>query len=362
MSALWADTHARFAIDDARVYAAGFSGTVRFSCVLALAAPGTIAGVIGAGAGFPFGTPPKKGNPFVFFGAVGDRDFNYYEMNDLDVALTAVAVPHRIEHFAGPHEWPPPELATEAVAWMEVQAMKAGKRPKDAALVETQWTADRARAQALAAPHPADALRIWKAMAANYAGLRDVAEAEKEAGALAASPACQKELHDREERDRRDKKILADGPAILGQIKAGNEPVTVAQIAAQLKIPELKGRSASADPEESLSAKRILNTYLGQTRFYLPQLYREHKEYDRAIFVLSVGAEIRPDDPWTWAEIARFNALKGKAGTKKALEALHKAADKGLADPKLLTEGDDFAALRQDEEFRQILAQVEKRH
>jgi predicted esterase len=361
MSALWADTHARFAIDESRVYAAGFSGTVRFSCILALTAPGTIRGIIGAGAGFPFGTPPKKGNPFDFFGTVGDRDFNYYEMNDLDAALTAVAVPHRIEHFAGTHAWPPAELATQAVAWMEVQAMKAGKRPKDAALVEAQWSADRARAQAQATSHPADALHTWKAMAADYAGLRDVAEAEREAAALAASPACQKELREREERDRRDKKILADGPAILARANPGNEPVTVAQIAAQLKIPELKARAASADAEESLAAKRILNTYLGQTRFYLPQTYREHKEYDRAIFMLSVGAEILPDDPWTWVEIARFHALKGKAGHKKALEALHTAADKGLADARLLTEGNDFAALRQEEEFRQVLAQVERR-
>jgi predicted esterase len=362
MSAMWADTHARFAIDDSRVYAAGFSGTVRFACILALTAPGTISGVIGAGAGFPFGTPPKKGNPFVFFGTVGDRDFNYYEMNDLDASLTALAVAHRIEHFAGTHDWPPAPLATQAVAWMEMQAMKAGKRPQDSALVETQWTADRERAQVLAASHPADALHTWRAMAADYAGLRDVAEAEREAASLAASPACQKELREREERDRRDKKILADGPSILAQINPGNEPVTVAQIAAQLKIPELKARAASADVEESLAAKRILNTYLGQTRFYLPQMYRERKEYDRAIFVLSVGAEIVPDDPWVWVGIARFQALKGKAGHKKALEALHKAADKGLADTKILTEGKDFAALSQEEEFRQILVQVEKQH
>ncbi|HEV7504751.1 MAG TPA: hypothetical protein VGS07_07570 [Thermoanaerobaculia bacterium] len=361
MSALWADTHARFAIDESRVYAAGHSGTVRFACILALAAPGTISGIIGASAGFPFGTPPQKGNPFVFFGTAGDHDFNYYEMNDLDASLTAVAVPHRIEHFAGTHEWPPAALATQAVAWMEMQAMKAGKRPKDAALVEAQWSADRAPAQGLAAGHPADALHIWKSMAADYAGLRDVAEAEREAAALAASPACQKELRDREERDRRDKKILADGPGILARINAGNDPVTVGQIAAQLKIPELKVRAASADAEESLAAKRILNTYLGQTRFYLPQMYRERKEYDRAIFVLSVGAEIVPDDPWTWVGIARFHALKGKTGHKKALEALHKAADKGLNDASVLTEGKDFAALRQEEEFRQILTQVEKR-
>ncbi len=369
MRALWADTHDRFAIDESRVYAAGFSGTVRFSCILALAAPGTIRGIIGAGAGFPFGTPPKRGNPFVYFGTVGDRDFNWYEMNDLDAALDAVAVPHRIEHFAGIHSWPPPELAAEAVAWMERIAMKDGQRPKDPAVVAAQWDADRERARARAAAgHLADALHTWRAMAADYAGLRpaaDLAEAGREAAALAASPACQKELRDRAERDRRDKQILADGPVILARSdpaqNPGKDPLTVAQTVALLKIPELKARAASADAEESLAARRILNTYLGQTGFYLPQRYRERKEYDRAVFVLTVGAEIRPDDPWVWTEIARFHALKGAPGHKKALEALRKAESKGLADPTLLTEGDDFAALRQDEEFRQILAQVEKR-
>src|SRR6185503_17219441 len=44
--ALWADTHARFRLDDGRVYVAGLSGTVRLSCLLALAAPGTVSGVI----------------------------------------------------------------------------------------------------------------------------------------------------------------------------------------------------------------------------------------------------------------------------------------------------------------------------
>ena len=76
MRAMWADTHGRLAIDDRRIYAAGFSGTVRSCCALARAVPGAIAGIIGAGAGFPFHEPPKKGDPFVFFGTLGDKDFN----------------------------------------------------------------------------------------------------------------------------------------------------------------------------------------------------------------------------------------------------------------------------------------------
>ena len=355
--ALWADTHARFAIDDARVYAAGYSGTVRFACILALTAPGTIAGIIGAGAGFPFGSPPKKDNPFAFFGTVGDRDFNWYEMNDLDRAMGALSLPHRREHFSGLHDWPPADLAMKAVAWMELQAMKSGKREKNPALVEAEWNRDREQAKSQAAAHPADALHTWRAMAADYAGLRDVAEAEREAAALAASPACQKELRERDERDRRDKDLLARAPAILARANPVNGPATAAQIAAELKIPELKVRAASADVEESLSAKRILNTYLGQTMSYQPQSFLEKKEYDRAIFMISVGAEIRPEEPGPWVEIAAIQARKGRAGRKKALEALRTAADKGLANPAAL-DREAFKDLRQDEEFQRILARV----
>ena len=358
MKALWADTHARFSIDDRRVYAAGYSGTVRFACVLALTAPGSIAGVIGASAGFPFGSPPKKDNPFVFYGTYGDRDFNYYEMRDLDKTLTALAVPHRIEGFAGLHDWPPADLATRAVGWMELQAMKKGLREKSPALIEAAWAADREMARAQAATHPADALHTWSAMVADYAGLRDVSEAEREAAALAASPACQQELRQREERDRRDKEILANAPGILARASPGNEPVTVAQIAAALKIPELRKRAESADVEESLSAKRILSTYLGQTTSYLPQTFLAKKQYDRAIFMLALAAEIRPEAAGLWVEMAALHARKGKSGHKKALECLHTALDRGFANPKALEREAAFAELRKEPEFREIVTRM----
>jgi poly(3-hydroxybutyrate) depolymerase len=355
MRALWADTHARLSIDDRRVYVAGHSGTVRFACVLALAAPGSVAGVIGASAGFPIGSTPAKDNPFIFYGTYGDRDFNYYEMRDLDQTLGAVAVPHRIEGFAGTHEWPPADLATRAVGWMEIQAMKSGLREKSPELIETEWSADRERARAQAAVHPADAFHTWSAMAVDYAGLRDVSEAEHEAAALTASPACQKEVREREARDRRDKEILASAPGILARANPGNEPVTVAQIAAALKIPELKKRIESPDPEESLSAKRILNTYFGQLAFYQPQALLPKKKYDLAIFMMSIAAEIHSETPDLWVEMAKVYALKGKPGHKKALECLRTAVDKGLADRTLL-ETPEFSELRKEAKFLEILA------
>src|SRR6185436_9427379 len=139
---------ARFAIDDRRVYALGFSGLVRFAVSLALTAPGSLAGVIGANGGWPLGKTPTKQNDIPFFFTVGDTDFAYYELRDLQEKLETAGLSHRLEIFAGSHQWPPEELFTRAVAWMELIAMRRGLRMKDAALIDALWSEDLARARA----------------------------------------------------------------------------------------------------------------------------------------------------------------------------------------------------------------------
>jgi predicted esterase len=362
MRAMWSDTHARFAIDDKRVYAAGFSGTVRFACILGLSAPGSLAGIFGAGAGFPNDVTPKADNPFVFFGTVGDHDFNYYEMMELDRKMDALHLPHRIELWEGPHDWPPAALAGQGIAWLELAAMKSGLREKVPALIEPQWTADRDRARAQeVAGKLWQAHHTWEAMAAGYAGLRDITEAQKRAEEIAAGDAFKKQAKERQDRIAHDMKQLAEGPQILAKANVGGEPMTPAQVANELKVPQLKARLESADPEERLSAQRIINTLLAQTSFYIPQALLAKKEYDRTVFMLSVAAQIKPESSKVWVLIAAAHARKGKAGHKKALEALHKAVDLGLSDPSVLEEEPAFADLRQDEGYRQIAAQVAQR-
>ena len=365
MHALWADTHARFTINDKRVYAAGYSGTVRFACLLALSAPGSIAGIFGAGAGFPNDVTPKANNPFVFFGTVGDRDFNYYEMMELDQQMDAVHLPHRIELWEGPHDWPPAALAGQGIAWLDLAAMKSGLREKVPALIEPQWKADgeRARSQE-AAGQLWQAHHTWEAMATGYAGLLDateIAQAKKKAEEIAAGAAFKKQAKEQQERIARDLKQLADARQILAKANAGDDSTTAWQVANELKIAQLKTRLASADPEEKLSARRVLNTILAQTSFYVPQMLLARKDYDRAAFMLSIAAQIEPESPYIWVQIAAAHALKGKAGRKKALEALRKAADLGLADPAALDGEPAFAELRDDESYRQIAAQVAQR-
>lgn len=118
LDAMWRDTHARLRLDPARRFVAGFSGTARFAALAGLAYKGGIAGVVGAGAGFPAEVPPRPGMPFAYFGAVGDEDFNFAEMRALDRRLDEIGAPHRVVVFGGGHRWPPPEVVGEALAWL----------------------------------------------------------------------------------------------------------------------------------------------------------------------------------------------------------------------------------------------------
>lgn len=365
MRAMWTDTHGRLAIDDRRIYAAGFSGTVRSCCTLARAVPGTIAGIVGAGAGFPFHEPPRKGDPFVFFGTVGDKDFNYYEMMDLEPRLQEAGIVHRVEIFDGIHQWPPEELATRALGWMELQAMRAGTRPRDAAIVDELWKQTLAKArEAEAAGDLFLAHRYYSGAAADFAGLRaaeDLAEAARKTAELAANPALQRDWKERAARLSRDKEMLEQAPGILAAVNPAGEPVTLAQVVAALKIPELRVKAKSAaDPEERLSAQRVLNTLGVQTSYYLPQAFNEHKEYDRAVFVLSIAAEIDPENPAVWYSRAAAYAREGDS--KRALADLLKSVDKGWKDLAALQREEAFAPLRKDPEYQRVIAALQARN
>src|ERR1044071_9122925 len=81
LNAMLNDTHARFAIDDRRLYTAGFSGGARVASAVGHSLD--IAGVIACGGGFPTNLAPSRATPFVLFGTAGTEDFNYPEMRQL---------------------------------------------------------------------------------------------------------------------------------------------------------------------------------------------------------------------------------------------------------------------------------------
>src|ERR1041384_7009871 len=98
-NAILTDAHQRFAIDDERSYATGFSGGAPAAVRIAAACK-CLAGVIANGAGFPVDLAPSPQMHFVFFGAAGVDDFNYPELRNLQEPLTKAGIVHRFQAFA----------------------------------------------------------------------------------------------------------------------------------------------------------------------------------------------------------------------------------------------------------------------
>lgn len=354
--ALLADADRRFAVDPRRAYVAGFSGTARGAWAIGLGLPDAVAGVIAASGGSPQGAPPAADLPFAVFATAGAADFNYQEMRTVAERLDALGLPHRLAIFAGRHGWPPPEDCAEAVAWLELQAMRTGRRPRDEALVEAlfvRWL-ERARA-AEADGDPLAAYERFREVARDFAGLRDVAAARAAAERLAASEAvtsgqaARRRAAGWEEARRRQVGELVAALQAPGQI-----PSPQVGTRAEALIRNLNRQAgAESDPHQAAAARRVLEHFFSLLSFYLPRDFLARGDHARALIPLALAVEIREDNPWVWYNLA---CAEARAGSKRrALDALERAVGAGFADRAHLEADDDLAPLRADERFREIV-------
>lgn len=114
LESLVRDTHERFAIDDTRVYLAGFSGGARLA--LGWARNGRITGVIACGAAFG-GDVPKEAT-FPVYATAGVDDFNYDEVYEMCRELYHRGVRQRFVEFPGGHDWLPEALTGPAIDFL----------------------------------------------------------------------------------------------------------------------------------------------------------------------------------------------------------------------------------------------------
>jgi dienelactone hydrolase len=357
INALWKDTHERLSIDDARVYAAGFSGGARVANGLAVACGGCVAGVISSGAGFPPENTPTASLPYAFFGTVGVDDFNFREMRPLERTLDALGVVSRLATFDGRHQWCPEEVCAEGVEWMELLAMGRGRRPKDDALIDGALARYAARAEQLR--RPADAYERYaalRAVAQTFDGLRDVARYGAEAAELkktkefrAAVAAEQKQIDEEQERAR---EMLAEGGALLDDSTRDDALVRIRRLAALLR----ERANSAEDGGARRVARRTLAHVYAETFESAMYVYEPRKEFKVAAANLELAAEVLPAYAEIEFELARVLALDGRDG--RALAALSRAADKGFRDAAAIEREGAFAPLRPSAKFKKLVERV----
>jgi hypothetical protein len=123
---LFEDTQARFSIDTAHIYLAGFSGGSKLAFRLAQKNP-VISVVIGCGACYPVAGQPKINIRFIYSGIVGTSDMNYYSMHQNKNILDNLGVLYYLICFEGSHSWPPVGIFNEALWWTMIRDNLKGK-------------------------------------------------------------------------------------------------------------------------------------------------------------------------------------------------------------------------------------------
>ncbi len=341
IDALWPEL-GRFRIDRRRMYATGFSGGAIVSWFLAQAT-NEIAGVISVGGRLPPEIPTKTIH-FAHFGAAGWWDFNYDEMHAMDELVARRGRPHRLELFEGPHSWVDVDLASEAVVWMELQAMRASLRARDQDVIEAAWLADTAAARHLeAAGRVPEAGRRWAAIARTFEGLRDIGEAEREAARIRGSKDYRSAAKALERADAAGRRWERDVWPRLTNALAPGGLLSYETLVSSLEVERLERERQGKGPT-AVVARRLLDELASQCAFYLHRELVAAKRHREAEVLLRLAVRIRPTN---WVTPYNLACLRTTLGDLEgALEALETAVDRGFADLAHLDADADLEPLR----------------
>jgi len=363
-NAMQKDTHQRFAIDDERLYATGFSGGARAAVRVAIGCK-CLAGVIASGAGFPRDLAPSPQMHFVFFGAAGVDDFNFPELKNLQEPLTKAGIIHRVQTFEGRHEWPPVSLATAAVEWMELHAIKAGKRTRDDGFINAMWQQLLNDARTLEeAKKYSEAYQLYLDLAAGFNGLRDVAQIETKVNQLGNSRELKAAIREEQTEIRKQRELESRLYTLIAarnggaSINQSEEAVDTGNLLPNILNDLRKQSKASEDSTQRRVARRVLDgLFLGLIEQGISLLQTE-KNYSESIKPLKLATEVNPDRAGAFFYLAW--AYAANRDKKKSLQSLNTAVEKGFSDAAMITANKAFDSLRNDPEYQQIMARMRK--
>jgi predicted esterase len=364
-NAMQTDSHQRFAIDDERLYATGFSGGARVAAGIAIGCK-CLAGVIANGAGFPINVSPTPAMHFVYFGAAGIDDFNYAELRNLEEPLTKAGISHRIQTFDGRHEWPPVSVATAAVEWMELQAIKTGKRPRDDGFINAVWQHRLSDAKTLEeSKEYYEAYQLYLDLAESFKGLRDVAQIETKVNQLRDSAELKTAIREEQAQLKKQRELesrlnsLIAGRNSGAQANQSDEDFNSNNVLPAILNDLRKQSKAPEDSTQRRIARRVLDgLFIGLIEQGIGLLQTE-KKYSEAIKRFQVATEVNPDRAGTFFYLAwAYAASRDK---KKSLQNLNQAVDKGFSDAGMITANNAFDFIRSDPEYQQIMARLTRR-
>ena len=360
-AAMWDDTHARLAIDDERVFAAGFSGGARAASIFPKMIGRPIAGVIACGAGLPEGFGIDKLEIAAFCGIVGTADFNFREVMDLDGSLDKRKdIAHWIRIFDGAHSWPPVPVCTEALEWLELAAAARAGQPPDTALGEALIAKTAARAAVLeAAGDVFRAVSELDAAGPAFAGMGDTSGLAETSARLRRTDAFKRSAKREAEHSRREEALLTD---LYRSLSAIEKTVVLRRSLAELfsEIDRLVDSAKNArDASDRNFARRALLT-VDVDAADRGGAFLRSKAPAKAVLCFEIAVRASAHEPARYKNnlynLACAHAKDGNV--RMALDSLRKAVENGFSDKALILRDNDLDAIRDRPEFQEILADI----
>jgi poly(3-hydroxybutyrate) depolymerase len=250
LAAMTADVEARLAIDARQAYMAGMSGGARVALGIALASK-DIAGVFASSAGYPDGRL-RRTLPFPVFATAGTEDFNHLEMRQFERALTT---PHHLAIFKGGHVWLSSDLALEAVEWMEVQAMKTGRKPRDDNEIDRLFAARKAALDTSRVDK--ETFLALQSVVDDFQGLRDVSALAKRAGELGRDKSIRATMRKDDDDDHREEMILRDMTSAVARLASDGRLAALAELRERWRELSAEAKKPVDSTDREL-ARRVL--------------------------------------------------------------------------------------------------------
>ncbi len=360
-AAMWDDTHARLAIDDERVFTAGFSGGARAASIFPKMIGRPIAGVIACGAGVPEGFGIDKLEISAFCGIVGTADFNFREVLDLDSSLDKRKdIAHWIRTFEGAHSWPPVPVCTEAMEWLDLAAAMRAGQPPDRAVADSLFAKTAARAAALEAT--GDVFRAVSELDAAvpaFAGMGDTSGLAETSARLRRTDAFKRSAKREAERSQKEEALLTDLYRTLSAI----ERTVVLRRDLSEFFSQIDGLVGSAKNAQDVSdrnfARRALLT-VDVDAADRGGAFLRSKAPAKAVLCFEIAVRASAHEPARYKNnlynLACADARDGNV--RMALDSLRKAVENGFSDKALILRDADLDAIKDRPEFQEILADI----
>lgn len=349
IKAMWKDTHARFSVDDERIYATGFSGGARVAFNFSKIMSKPVAAVMPCGAAFGWGGPPPKNASMVVAGMGGVNGFNYSEMLEMRKKLRQLNVRVKLLTFNGRHQWPPSSLCAKAARFVRLNDLLRRKNRDEKELT------------ALIKEEIKDAEALLKTKDGLFTGYTYLKELAELLGERPEAKALQERVKELATEGRLKKEIAADKALRNVQPRAalrkGPDAFRKSVEAARKFIIEQAGTDAARRLEKTLA---VLPSSLGRGGLSL----MKRGDFRRALYYFKLAAVLAPRDPTlNYFTACAYAHTGNKSAAVTSLERLARfAGDKMNAKMvERLKKDPNLASLREDEGYKKLITELEQR-